>query len=714
MWNRPNEYRIEDVYPSRLRWHVERVMDGMYGMVLSDLKSLPVVDDGDVRRLEETYTYLTKYYKEGIEDTERVSILQSIGRDILKNLRKNASYIECEDNGYGERAKTLQILSAYGLSISDLIPLIEKLMHSVEVFSTEYFDVLDRIFSLLWTSLDLSEEHSQALSATILSEDSPELVAMNMVGALFLGAMEYFDAVKIKLLLSLYQYHQSNKVRGASMVALIMLGRRHEDELQAFYPDLTRDIQTSLMLSESRLIATLNILQASYKTADNHKIFKEKILPNIRSISDKMQQVMGNSLSLKIEELQKLALDDEIADEVSQLMDTNKGKLSMISGGEQDVAFHLITDLKGFPFFSKISHWFLPFTEKYPSLSEGNISAFKQMLPMIMGGLPMISSDMYSYAFVPIWGQVGDSISAQMDADAFPTAERKQDPFLAGVRELVFGAYRFYYISQLSKSLINPFAKSPFVIGGAFLNAERQFSEEGLLSLATMMINYGQYAHAGSTYGRSVEEYFTDTAEVWRGMAVDSMMRRDDEKALQQLRRAVEIEGLTEVTLRRIAQLLLRLSRKEETLKWLNEGEEKLGDAVSYKIPLLRAKLYYEEGMYENALKATYKADYLSDGHDTAIHALLLELLVREGRANEASDWIERHPNLEGELKMWAGIVALALGNRQVGLGYLSEWAYRGSQGEQLSYKLPLLREYGFEKWEEGLIQDIVYNKRDK
>ena len=48
-------------YPPRIRWHVEQTLGGLYGTVLRDMRSLPVVDEAELNSLESTYGFLSQY-----------------------------------------------------------------------------------------------------------------------------------------------------------------------------------------------------------------------------------------------------------------------------------------------------------------------------------------------------------------------------------------------------------------------------------------------------------------------------------------------------------------------------------------------------------------------------------------------------------------------------------------------------------------------------
>lgn len=602
-------------YPPRVRWHVEQTLSGLYGAVLRDMRSLPLVDDAELSNLESTYGFLSQYYEEGAQDPDRSKILRQIGTSLMRILRANAAYIDEHEQPWSTRSTTIETLKAFGYTDNGgaIMSLVEALRKQVEPYSQEYFDKLDQLFSLIWTSVDISESEELALRTMLLVEDSSQLMAQTIAGALFLGSMQYFDARKIELLFELWQHHTSVMVRGASLGALLILGRRHMEELYRLHPHLVEKVRMALIEDEKQLMEALKVIQISYKTTDNHKIFREKILPELRSISDKLQQVMGNSLTTRLEELQNGSIDREKLEEVESLMAKAPDKFSMMKDTEQDVAFHMISELKAFPFFSKISHWFMPFDDRYPGLSKENVAAFKKILPMMLQGQRMISSDLYSYALVPTWEQIGSAMLSQMEGQ-IPNISPTEISLVDGVRDLVFGAYRFYQLSSHANTLISPFEQSPDIIGGAFLMSRGAISEEGLLSLASMMVRFGQYSDAGATYERVVRDYFTNSAEVWRGMAVSSMMRNDDEKALEHLRRAVALEGKNEVTVRKIAQLLVRLGRKVEAVEWIATGELELGESIGYQLPLMRARLLLDLDRKEEALKSAYKADYIADG----------------------------------------------------------------------------------------------------
>ena len=89
-----SEYGVEEYYPPRVRWHVSKTLEGHYGMVLKDMQSLPLTESGEIQQLEETYKYLTYYYKEGTDDPKRSEILRGIGTSLMQMLRANAAHIE--------------------------------------------------------------------------------------------------------------------------------------------------------------------------------------------------------------------------------------------------------------------------------------------------------------------------------------------------------------------------------------------------------------------------------------------------------------------------------------------------------------------------------------------------------------------------------------------------------------------------------------------
>lgn len=707
-----SEYGVEEYYPPRVRWHVSKTLEGLYGMVLQDMRSLPLAESGEIQQLEETYKYLTYYYKEGTDDPKRSEILRGIGTSLMQLLRANAAHIEEEERPNDTRCETVQRLKIYQLNAEKIVHLIDELSEEVSKREQSYFDKVDQLFDYLWATPRLPKSVSERLQYSLEVTQLPPLVAQSVVSALFVGSMEYFDEQKISLLLAFGKGHHDPIVRGAAMAALLVLGRRHQAELCALHPDLIAEVETFLLSCEELLLELLKVVQISYKTTENHKTYEEKIVPELKNISDKFRQSMSGtgSLSSQIAELQKKAIDKEHFEEMEELMAKVPDQLKMLQDAEQDTAYHLVTGLKGFAFFSKMSHWFLRFDEQYPDLDQANVEVFTRILPFMSQGRRMISADMYSYALVPAWREVVRGMEADILEQSMPDTTPLPAPTeVDGARELLFSAYRFYQLSSHRHTLVSPFARSPYLLDGAFLSRRGLLSEEGLLKLATMMVGFGQYDAAGRTYERVVADYLTNTAEVWRGMSVASIMRNDHEGALQQLHKAVELEGPTAITASKIAELLIKLGRRGEAIKWLETSEEQV---ESYRLPLLRAELLYQAGRNEEAMKAAYKAHYLSDGKNAKSLSIIVELLLLSGKAKEAKELLERATNGgEGALLFWRALSTLAEGQRKEGIEQLSRWAKGGSSDLTLLAKLQLLSAYGYSTSDQSLIKDIIYSK---
>lgn len=707
-----SEYGVEEYYPPRVRWHVSKTLEGLYGMVLQDMRSLPLAESGEIQQLEETYKYLTYYYKEGTDDPKRSEILRGIGTSLMQLLRANAAHIEEEERPNDTRCETVQRLKIYQLNAEKIVHLIDELSEEVSKREQSYFDKVDQLFDYLWATPRLPKSVSERLQYTLEMTPLPPLVAQSVVSALFVGSMEYFDEQKLSLLLAFGKGHHDPIVQGAAMAALLVLGRRHQAELCALHPDLVAEVEAFLLSREELLLELLKVVQISYKTTENHKTYEEKIVPELKNISDKFRQSMSGtgSLSSQIAELQKKAIDKEHFEEMEELMAKVPDQLKMLQDAEQDTAYHLVTGLKGFAFFSKMSHWFLRFDEQYPDLDQANVEVFTRILPFMSQGRRMISADMYSYALVPAWREVVRGMEADILEQSMPDATPLPAPTeVVGARELLFSAYRFYQLSSHRHTLVSPFARSPYLLDGAFLSRRGLLSEEGLLKLATMMVGFGQYDAAGRTYERVVADYLTNTAEVWRGMSVASIMRNDHEGALQQLHKAVELEGPTAITASKIAELLIKLGRRGEAIKWLETSEEQV---ESYRLPLLRAELLYQAGRNEEAMKAAYKAHYLSDGKNAKSLSIIVELLLLSSKAQEAKELLERTTNSgEGALLFWRALSTLAEGQRKEGIEQLSQWAKDGSPDLTLLAKLQLLSPYGYSTSDQSLIKDIIYSK---
>lgn len=708
-----SEYKLEDLYPERVRWHVRSVLNGQYGSVLRDLRSLPINSPSEIETLRNTHQYLCQYYVNGSKDPQRRAILNDIGRKLMTWIRRNTEHIEMEDRPYEKRASTIRPIGELFEEQMDGL-LLEKIgeLKASDMYSRHFFDTLDLVFDLIWTKLELSSEECGCI-INYIEESEDELSSRTIIAALFLGAMEYFDLEKLKAIKECLRGSLSVEVRGTALAALIILGRRHQDELVALHSDFNSEVLDLFEQNDiqTELPSVLKVIFTSYKTTENHRIFKEKILPELSSISDKLQQVMGNNLQDRLDKLQEM--DPDKMEEVERLMMESTGdKFSIMRDPNQDVVYHMVTELKTFPFFNKVSHWFMPYDARFPGIDPDNAEALDRLAPILFQGRQIISSDMYSYAFVNAWSNVEETIMMQMQGMPVPDVTPSERGIADVVEDFVFGAYRFYQLSTHARGMKNPFKNSPYVLDGAFLQRKGIIRENDLYDVANLLVRYQQYEMAGWTYERMVCDYMTASAEVWRGMAVANMMRGKDEKALEQLQQAVELEGKTSITTRKIAELLTRLGRREDAVRWLEQGESELPEeegVLSYE----RAKLLYQMERYEDALQAAFKANFLADGASEKVVLFLTIILLKLNRAEEALPLIGSDDTMSGEKLMMRGIAELAVGNKSKGIEILRKWMSSGAIGGDLEERLNLLTSYGYEPWEQALLLDVVLNLID-
>lgn len=692
---------------------MEQVLAGHYSVLLKKIRELHFVDDDNLSELEETYKWLTHYFQEGVDDPERKQILQGVGQRLLDVVTYIAAQYQKVEQLNCTRSRSLIWLIAMGFTEPKIAELTEKLIAQEHTYSVEFFENLDRLFDLLWTSPQLSSSSEQSLIEYLQGDKFSPLVAQSIVGGLFVGLMEYFDAAKIRLLLAFYSSHSDAMVRGATLAALLFAGRRHQEALEKLYPDLVREVNGVITQNQSLLETALKVSQVSYKTTENHQIFQEKILPEMKSMTQKLNDMMGYGfINLRIEEeLEKGRMDDEQLQEMEQLMTEIPEKFAIIQDKEQDSTFHMVSQLKGFAFFSKVSHWFMRFDEHYPELSPENAALFMRVQPMMNHGNRMVSSDLYSYALAPVWGQVNSKISEELLGQPLPELPMLPPPTEEdGIKELIFGAYRFYQLSSLAHTMVNPFDLSPYLLDGPFISQRGSISEESLLRLASAMVSMGQYGAAGWTYERLLNDYQTSTAEVWRGMAVASLMRENHKAALQQLQKAVALEGRTMMTVQKIAEIMGSLGDTEGALVWLEESEKEIDN---YRLPLMRAKLLNKLGRHEEALKVAYKADYLAVEPIKEVKALLIDLLLRLEKPAEASEVVERMSESDQDYFLLKGVTALAIGDRKSGFEHIQQWL--STSDEELFSQMgwiERLKPY-YSDADRSLIIDIIMNMQE-
>lgn len=691
-------------------------LSGQYNLVIRKMVDSGLFDRDELATMAQTYASMTVYYAEGAEDPGREKYHREIGKKLLSMIRRGEEQQTILRDPHHLRTDILLSLKTRGITdtpFAEMVRGVEGGKGRDEV----YYGILEDLFNRIWTTLELEEEARGPLLSLLTDDKSSKEAARAVVGALFVGVMEFFDPLKIELLLQATLQSRAPEVRGSAVAALLFAARRHQEELMRFFPDLTAEARKSIQGDrELRELILRTIIEThiSYDTEEDHRIFLKEILPTLQNVQNLLGSVPGKDIAERMKNL-SMQMDetDERQAEMRRMMEQAASRLGSEDFRSHDLEYHNAMHMKVHPFFLKPLDWFLLFDTQHPIIDRTNAETMMRLMPIVFQGRQVISSDLYSYCLMVDWRPIAGQIDQLgQDIPESTTGVLSPSDPVWGVRDFVFGAYRFYHLFIAKDRFDDPFAAMPYLLDGAFTRIPRLYEEEEYLRLAGTLGSDNHYISAGYTYSRIITEWGADSAEVWRGLAVANIRLGEKADALVCLDRAIADEGLTAVTATNKANLLWETGRRGEAVAFLEEAEKDIVDPRDeYTLSLKRAKMLKSLGREEEARMVAFKADYLEEElrGKRGAGRFLLRLLLESGQAEEA---LTKAKSKEGD-KLFLGLSLIANGAKSEGIQELKEWHKLVTSGtipdsDDLRTLLKLLSSYDIPEWEQALIYDAV------
>lgn len=687
-------------------------LSGQYSLLLKEMGESGHFPGDELEAMAQTYKAMSRFYAEGADDPEREKYHRSIGRRLLSLIRRDEETQSILRDPHHVRTDLVHSLTTRGVSnlpFGEIVSELKRRSQRDEV----YYSLLEDLFNRIWTSVELTEEAEEPLNALLSDTDEKE-ASRAVIGGLFIGVMEFFDPVKMRILLHASRSGNSTEVQGAAVPALLFAARRHQEELLKFYPELVAQGKGVIEDDETlkRLILDCIIdTHISYDTKEDHRIFLQEILPTLKNVQDMLGSVPGKDLAERMKNL-SLQMDEsnEGQSELRRMMEQAASRLGSEDFRSHDLEYHNAVHMKVHPFFTKPVNWFLAFAPEHPFLDRANAETMEELAPIVFQGRQVVSSDLYSYGLMVDWRPIAAQI-AQMGQEVPREALPRQNTDARSVmRDFIFGAYRFYHLFVGKDRFHNPFEAMPYLLDGAFTQIPCLYDEEEYLRLAGALGAQNHYISAGYTYARLVEEWGNDTAEVWRGLAVANIRLGEKYDALFCLDKAIEDEGITGITASSKANLLWDLGRRGEAILFLEKAESETEESEMYALTLKRARMLKKIGRSEEALSAAFKAEYLEGEQPgkTVAKRFLIRLLLEEGREKEALQKASGAPHDT----LYHGLTLLANRQRKEGIKKLREWVFEAGTDEEEKDKLPqlleLLTRFEIPAWEQALIYDSI------
>ena len=600
-------------------------------------------------RIESTltaYGYMLQYAQQGMEDPNRKSFYQQTFRTAyeLTDAVNIALHSQKTSGMYYDRIRTfgLQPAKAYAelqlqletfTEDASTAPLLyhddKRLQTEMEKIHQSHESALTELFDKTWATPFWSD--NEAREATFLLQSV--LVAPNdlavMVSAATLSLLRVFDAHKLGFLLEAYR-HEHLQVNQRALVGILITIAKHEKRI-ALYPELLS--RFSLLSEDEGFRKNLYTIQMQLlitrETTKIDKKMREEIIPEMMKNAKQL-----NDPKFRFDESEE---SEDRNPEWEEWMDKSGMTDKIKEMGEwqmagADVYMSSFAQLKHYPFFHQVSHWFYPFDLSLPILAplkkEFDSSAFSP-LKLIAHSDFFCNSDKFSFslAILSMPQNMREMSMQQMEEQARMNEEQRdklealmqQKREAKGIsRQYIQDLYRFFKLWQRHQEEEDIF-RWKFNLWENSLLGDALQQPEITKELADYLLQKEYLEEAYSLYQKLMNEHST-LAEVYQKAGYIQQKQKHYTEAIRHYEHADILMPDNVWTNKHLAQCYKLSGNMNSALEYYRKVEAVQPDNLS--IALQIGQCLARKEAYTEALSYFYKVEYLEKNPDNARRAI--------------------------------------------------------------------------------------------
>lgn len=512
--------------------------------------------------------------------------------------------------------------------------LIEKLCSDVDM--GEKIDILSAAFNAILLSQHWKEQDTRLWLAYLMQADSNINDACTIVSAIMLACNQWFDIEKLKTLVYVYQMTDKEALRQRALVGWVTcvnLGKNTYREQQlALLSSLAEDDEK---VGRDVIQLFMQMVICSHTEEDTDKLEKE-LMPKINKgqafqISIENGEAKANNLEDFLEQSQSEEAIEEMEEGLKTVRDMQE------SGS--DLFFKGFRMMKRFPFFYRLSNWFMPFTDAHPEIQDALAKIGKmKFIDRVFADGPFCDSDKYSFAFAIM--HVVDTLPEQVrkmmeNGDLAPIGtldendnSRYTDKFIR--RTYLQDLYRFFKLfPQYKFNDIFTEERAAYGIIPYLGDYARQHADE----LASFLMRRGEYAHV------------QDVLEQLQPSHVKSILcgawnykMGNYAEAYTHYRQAITLNPDNDKAQLGLARSALRLGKYNEAAAAYDILKTNKPDNISYALNYIMAEA--SSGKAEDMVNEAYRLDF-EHADDIHVKRVLAWVLLLAKRPQQASDILQ-------------------------------------------------------------------------
>jgi len=600
-------------------------------------------------RIESTltaYGYMLQYAAQGMDDPNRKTFYRQTLRTAYELTDiTNITLLSQKTNGtYFDRIRTLSIhpAKAYAelqmqletftedVSTAPLLYHDEKRlqteMESIHsIHETTLNELFDKTWATpFWTEAEASEANDILKSVLVQPND----LAV-MVSAVTLSLLRIFDARKFKFLSEAYKY-ENLQVNQRAIVGMVIALSKHEKRI-GLYPELVSLL--SLLCENEDFQKNLHTIQMqlliSRETTKIDKKMREEIIPemmkNAKQLNDpKFRFDESEDPEDRNPEWEEWMDKSGMTDKIKEM-----GEWQMAGA---DVYMSSFSQLKHYPFFHQISHWFYPFDLNLPILAplkkDFDSSVFSP-LKLIAHSDFFCNSDKYSFslAILSMPKAMKDMSMQQMEEQARMNEEhrdkleqlmQKKKEAKGTSRQYIQDLYRFFKLWRRHQEEEDIFHWSFNLWENPWL--KDVFSTEDIFKELADYLFQKDYLEEAYTLFQKLMTFGSKRTEVYQkaGYILQKQKRYAD--AIHHYQQADILSPDNVWTNKHLAQCYKLLGDMPKALEYYKKVEATQPDNLNIALQIGQCLARMEQ--YVDALAYFYKVEYLEKNPDNARRAI--------------------------------------------------------------------------------------------
>lgn len=595
-------------------------------------------------RLEEEYRRMLYFLQEGVNDTARGAFYNDYiveAYTLLDSIKRNSALNSNFSLYYSQYRTEI----SRNKTISDRIREFKKICDSTSIFNvisegktdeSNSTEIKERsfidLFNAIWITFPLKAGDKNELLDLFNSEAIPEKAKVQLVPALLLSVLEYFDSNKVELLIDLYCSFASDLKSMISSVALTSL-------LISLLMYGSRPVKSTAVkkLKEASVLPmwnedVKNVLFELIKTIDTERIgekIQKEILPELQKAQKDINKFFSD---MKVdEETFDISSLEENPEWMESLQNSKLSKkmqeIFKIQSEGGDIFMSAFNQLKTFPFFNEISNWFAPFSEDSSVIKADDdsrkVAQLIEKIPNVCDSDKYSIMLLYSGSYMPqsqkdsILNQVkmnNLNISGIEKTEAVDIVPRKSH-----ITNYVQNLYRFFKLYRRKGEFNNPF-ENPFDIAKCkHLPLLGNAADTEIELIAEYYFKHKYYDEALKLF-LYLEKCDIVNAQNLQKAGFCYQLRNDIENALVYYKKADLMESGSTWTVKRIVQCLQLLNKHREALEYIEDLC--ITNPDDTKVLIQKAKSLIATDKLEKSISILTKVAYLEPDNISALRLL--------------------------------------------------------------------------------------------